>query len=175
MCHSVPTWPTVPASSGQLSICLRRSAPECQSPLDAKDYIELSPYRADSFRSFAVVLANSAAFSKFKRTPMPVPFVNSMPRRSNAAVIFSTVAGYGSLRFVSKLLIVWSETPAAKASSGCVRPRSSLADAICLPEIFILVVDSGLDSGIRNYRCLPKSSERLVERLKPADHPMRRP
>lgn len=45
-------------------------------------------YRSDAFLDCSDERANSAAFSKFSRTPIPVPLVNSMPRRSSSATIF---------------------------------------------------------------------------------------
>ncbi len=84
-------------------------------------------YRSGSFLAGADERANSAAFSKIRRTPMPVPLVNSIPRRSSSPTILSILSGLGMSSSVSNLRKVRSEMPEARANSGRVILSSSLA------------------------------------------------
>lgn len=108
-----------------------------------------------SFRACEIERAYSAALALFKRTPGPSPLVNSIPRRSSSACIFSRFFWWGSILPSSKFSTVLSPTPAAFASSTCVSPRRSLAALICRPETFIFLLTihlTLLEPNTRIYR-----------------------
>ena len=83
------------------------------------------------------LLAAASAFAKSSRTPIPVPLVNSIPRRSSSSVILFKVFGEGSASPFSNLATVSRTTPTTAASSAWLSPSRSLAAATCRPETFI--------------------------------------